>query len=96
MEKTVTGDPWFDTRSQICSVGREVNVRSEELLINLLEIRTKRTLASITYIGTLNRAFVLTLRDADFKVVDTSRLKELLFFDSICRGERFYLPAAEG
>jgi hypothetical protein len=79
LEEIVTSDSWFETRSQIYSTGRQVNVRSDKLLINLLELRAKRTLVSITYIGTLDRGFVSMLRDAYFKAVDTSRVKVLLF-----------------
>ena len=78
LEEIVSGDSWFETRSQIWSAGTQVNVRSDELLTNLLELRAKRTLASITYIGTLDRGFVPTLRDAYFKTVDPLRVKVLL------------------
>ena len=30
----VTNDPWFETRSEICSTGRQVNLHLEELIIN--------------------------------------------------------------
>ena len=75
LEETVTCDSWLETRSQLFSAGRQANVLSDELLINLLELRAKWTLASIIYISTLDRGFVPTLRDANFKIVDTSRVK---------------------
>jgi hypothetical protein len=31
----VTNDPWFESRSGICSTGRQVNLHLEELIINL-------------------------------------------------------------
>jgi len=34
---TVTGDPWFETRSAICSAGRWVNLHLDELRIRLQE-----------------------------------------------------------
>jgi len=71
LEETVTNDSCFETRLQICSTGRQANVSSDELLISILELRAKRTLASITDTGTLDRSFVPMLRDAHFKAVDT-------------------------
>jgi len=34
---TVTGDRWFMTTSQISSMGRKVNLRLDELIINSIE-----------------------------------------------------------
>jgi hypothetical protein len=31
----VTNDPWFETISEICSTGRQVNSHLEELIINI-------------------------------------------------------------
>jgi len=59
----VTGDSWFETRSQIYSASRHVNFRMDELLTNLLGPRAKRTLDSIKYIGTCYRSLVPTLGD---------------------------------
>jgi hypothetical protein len=89
LEEIVTGDSWFETRSQICSTGRQVNVCSDELVINLLELRAKRTLASITYIGAhcgMRTSRLLTHRESSC----------CCFYDSICREERYGLPVAVG
>jgi hypothetical protein len=55
-ENTITGDPWFKTRSHICSASRSVNLRFAELN----RIRTK---------WLLDRGSSVTLGGTDIKAV---------------------------
>ena len=62
LKQTVTDGPWLETRSEICSAGRYVNLSLGELLINLLELRVKLVMVCIRYIEALDRGLVPTLR----------------------------------
>ena len=67
-----------ETRSEICSEGRHVNLWLDELLVNLLELRAKLMLVCIRYTDALARGLAPTLGCSDLKFVDTTRVKELL------------------
>ena len=59
----------------MCSGGRQVNLRFNQLLINLLELRAKWMLVCIRYIEVLDRGLVPTLVvGADLRIVETSRI----------------------
>jgi hypothetical protein len=67
--------------------GRQVNLGLNEVLMNLLELRMKRMLVCVKYIGALDRDLVPTLVVSDLKGVDIS-------CDSIGREEGFGLHLA--
>jgi hypothetical protein len=63
-KRGVTDDPWLETRSEICSPSRQINLHLDELLTNLLENRKKRMLICVRYNGAKG--------SSDLKVVDAS------------------------
>lgn len=54
----VTDGPCFETRSVICSAVRQAKLHFDELLINLLELRAKRMLVFVWYIGAFDPGLV--------------------------------------
>jgi hypothetical protein len=49
--------------------GRQVNLGLDEVIMNLLELRTKRMLVCIKHIGALDRGLVPTLRFLTLRVL---------------------------
>ena len=69
----------------------------DELLINYLDLTTRRTLVYLRCIGALRRGLVPTVGRADFDVVFASRVNVLLLLNgSICHEEGFGFPLSEG